>query len=313
MVEKRNLEIITLKCPTCGGDIVWCGENDIPDGRVENTYRCDRCGTTFTSLEPSEEDKLDDYADYWSGNGDDLLECNRIYNEDCLKGMKKISQDSISLIITDPPYAISKDSNYAKSSPTGKDTDRFRISIDFGEWDKPDAFDIRAMIADSYRCLKDGGYIVCFYDLWKINIVKEAMEKVGFNQIRLIEWQKTNPVPINSKINYLTNAREFAICAVKGTSPIFKSEYDNGVYSYPICHDKGRFHPTQKPVDLIREIIAKHSNEGDLVLDNCMGSGTTAIACIRENRNFIGFELNKEYYDKACKRIQLEMMQPSLF
>lgn len=62
MVEKRNLEIITLKCPTCGGDIVWCGENDIPDGRVENTYRCDRCGTTFTSLEPSEEDKLDDYA-----------------------------------------------------------------------------------------------------------------------------------------------------------------------------------------------------------------------------------------------------------
>lgn len=107
--------------------------------------------------------------------------------------------------------------------------------------------------------------------------------------------------------------REFAICAVKGTSPIFKSEYDNGVYSYPICHDKGRFHPTQKPVDLIREIIAKHSNEGDLVLDNCMGSGTTAIACIREKRNFIGFELNKEYYDKACKRIQLEMMQPSLF
>lgn len=94
---------------------------------------------------------------------------------------------------------------------------------------------------------------------------------------------------------------------------IFKSEYDNGVYSYPICHDKGRFHPTQKPVDLIREIIAKHSNEGDLVLDNCMGSGTTAIACIREKRNFIGFELNKEYYDKACKRIQLEMMQPSLF
>ena len=63
----------------------------------------------------------------------------------------------------------------------------------------------------------------------------------------------------------------------------------------------------------IREIIAKHSNEGDLVLDNCMGSGTTAIACIREKRNFIGFELNKEYYDKACKRIQLEMAQPSIF
>lgn len=313
MTKDKTLEIISLQCPTCGGGIVWCGENDVPDGRVENTYRCDRCGTTFTSLEPTEEDKFNDYADYWNGNGDDLLECNRIYNEDCLKGIKKIGKDSISLIITDPPYAISRDSNYAKSKPTGKDTDRFRISIDFGEWDQPDAFDIKKMIKESYRCLKDGGYIVCFYDLWKINIVKEAMEEAGFNQLRLIEWQKTNPVPINSKINYLTNAKEFAVCAVKGSSPIFKSEYDNGVYSYPICHEKDRFHPTQKPVDLIREIIAKHSNEGDLVLDNCMGSGTTAIACIREKRNFIGFELNKEYYDKACKRIQLEMMQPSLF
>ena len=73
------------------------------------------------------------------------------------------------------------------------------------------------------------------------------------------------------------------------------------------------FHPTQKPVELIQYLIRTYSNEGDTILDNCMGSGTTAIACIREKRNFIGFELNKEYYDKACKRIKLEMMQPSLF
>ena len=74
-----------------------------------------------------------------------------------------------------------------------------------------------------------------------------------------------------------------------------------------------QLHPTQKPVELIRWLIRSYSNEGDTILDNCMGSGTTAIACIREKRNFIGFELNKEYYDKACKRIKLEMMQPSLF
>ena len=72
-------------------------------------------------------------------------------------------------------------------------------------------------------------------------------------------------------------------------------------------------HPTQKPLLLIEELVKTFTNEGDTVLDNCMGSGTTAIACIREKRNFIGFELNKEYYDKACKRIQLEMAQPSLF
>ena len=60
-------------------------------------------------------------------------------------------------------------------------------------------------------------------------------------------------------------------------------------------------------------IVNASTKEGDTVLDPFMGSGTTAIACIREKRNFIGFELNKEYSDKACKRIQLEMAQQSLF
>lgn len=61
------------------------------------------------------------------------------------------------------------------------------------------------------------------------------------------------------------------------------------------------------------QLITASTKEGDIILDPFMGSGTTAIACIREKRNFIGFELNKEYYDKACKRIQIEMAQPSLF
>ena len=87
--------------------------------------------------------------------------------------------------------------------------------------------------------------------------------------------------------------------------------YPTSVLEFNVESDT--FHPTQKPVDLIQYLIRTYSNEGETILDNCMGSGTTAIACIREKRNFIGFELNKEYYDKACKRIQLEMMQPSLF
>ena len=73
------------------------------------------------------------------------------------------------------------------------------------------------------------------------------------------------------------------------------------------------FHPTQKPVDLLRYLIRTYSNEGDTILDNCMGSGTTAVACIKEKRHYIGFELNKEYFDKACKRIDAERRQLSLF
>lgn len=77
--------------------------------------------------------------------------------------------------------------------------------------------------------------------------------------------------------------------------------------------DTGGFHPTQKPVALIRRLIQTYSNKGDTILDNCMGSGTTAIACIREKRHFIGFELNAEYYEKAMKRIKLERQQLTLF
>ena len=77
--------------------------------------------------------------------------------------------------------------------------------------------------------------------------------------------------------------------------------------------DTDGFHPTQKPVALIRRLVLTYTNEGDTVLDNCMGSGTTAIACIKERRHFIGFELNKEYFDKAVKRIKAEQAQLTLF
>lgn len=81
-----------------------------------------------------------------------MLEIDKIYQVDCLDGMSKIDDKSVSLILTDPPYEISRNSNYAKSAPAGKDTDRFRISIDFGDWDKQEAFDIGSMIKESYRC-----------------------------------------------------------------------------------------------------------------------------------------------------------------
>jgi DNA modification methylase len=77
--------------------------------------------------------------------------------------------------------------------------------------------------------------------------------------------------------------------------------------------DKNCIHPTQKPVELIRCLVRTYTNEGDTVLDNCMGSGTTAIACIKEKRHYIGFELNKEYFDKAQERIKAEQTQLKIF
>lgn len=69
------------------------------------------------------------------------------------------------------------------------------------------------------------------------------------------------------------------------------------------------FHPTQKPVALMQRLVLTYTHRGGLVLDSCMGSGSTAVACIREGRNFIGFELDGEYYEKACKRLEVERMR----
>ena len=90
-------------------------------------------------------------------------------------------------------------------------------------------------------------------------------------------------------------------------------KFPQSIVKIPKEHDNEQWHPTQKPVALLRYLVRTYTNEGDTVLDNCMGSGTTAIACIKEKRHFIGFELNKEYYDKACQRIDAVKRQLTLF
>lgn len=224
-------------------------------------------------------------------------------NQSCFELLASLENKTIDLVLIDPPYNISRPTNFQSGEETGKDTDRFRISMDFGEWDK-NFTGLEIAIRECFRVLKDGGTMICFYDLWKIETLKSYLEAAGFVQIRFIEWIKTNPVPINSKINYLTNSREVAVLGVKKSKPTFHSEYDNGIYRYPICQDKGRFHPTQKPLALIADLINKHSNEGEIVLDCFAGSCTTGVAAVLNNRQFIGCELDAEYYEKAVQRLK---------
>lgn len=224
-------------------------------------------------------------------------------NQSCFELLASLENKTIDLVLIDPPYNISRPTNFQSGEETGKDTDRFRVSMDFGEWDK-NFTGLEIAIRECFRVLKDGGAMICFYDLWKIETLKSYLEAAGFVQIRFIEWIKTNPVPINSKINYLTNSREVAVLGVKKSKPTFHSEYDNGIYRYPICQDKGRFHPTQKPLALIADLINKHSNEGEIVLDCFAGSCTTGVAAVLNNRQFIGCELDAEYYEKAVQRLK---------
>ena len=192
-----------------------------------------------------------------------------------------------------------KKDNYIKyGSIYGK---KYSVQTDYGKWDSEFTMEtLELFIKEYYQKLRKGGTLIMFFDLWKITDLKNLFEKYNFKQIRFIEWIKTNPQPRNSKINYLTNCREIALLAVKNGKPTFNSSYDNGIYNYPLQGGKLRFHPTQKNLNLFEELIQKHSNENDTVIDTFLGSGTTAIACRNTKRNFKGCEISKEYYDKIC-------------
>lgn len=215
----------------------------------------------------------------------------------------------VDLILTDPPYGISRKTGF-KNIKNG--VKRFGVDMDFGKWDHAN-INLRLFSKKSYEALRSGGTIIVFYDLWKISALADALRDAGFSKLRMIEWLKTNPVPLNSKATYLSNAREIAICAIKGESATFNGGLHNGVYEYPIPHGRDRWHPTQKPFSLIRDLVKRHSNQGDLVVDPYMGSGTTGVAALREDRRFVGGDIDEEFVNKAKTRIRDEYAVQPLF
>lgn len=267
-----------------------------------------------------------------------------IKNCDGLEYLNTIEENTIHLILTDPPYIISKDSGMDKHYNMVKDNEannvkyikteaewekykvdkvddnidnfddkkenymkygsiygkKYCVKTQYGDWDKDFTMDkLKLFVNEYYKKLKKGGTLIIWFDLWKLGELKTIMEECKFKQIRFIEWIKTNPQPLNSKTNYLTNCREIALLGVKGSSPTFNSSYDKGIYEFPLQGGKNRFHPTQKSLPLFEELIKKHSNENDIIMDTFLGGGTTAIACKKTNRKFKGCEISKEYVDKV--------------
>ena len=282
-------------------------------------------------------------------------------HQEGLQFLSDIPDNSVDLILTDPPYITSRDSgmdkwvdhvakqdaagstnvmteqewcNYKTAeewglwfersnvAPENRDKrlkkmkadflkygsiygKKYAVKTNYGDWDSNFTMEQLGLFTKHfYRVLRPGGTCIVFFDLWKITNLKEMLESEKFKQIRLIEWIKTNPQPINSSVNYLTNCREIALLGIKKSKPTFNSKYDNGTYKFPLQGGKQRFHPTQKSLPLFEELVRKHSNEGDLVLDCFAGSATTAIAAKNTNRNFIGCEMDETYYIKSMERIK---------
>lgn len=271
----------------------------------------------------------------------DLQKINTIHytNDDGVTFLKEIPDNSIDLVLTDPPYIISRNTgmnelynsvNIGENLKTEEDWEKYKkehridnddkkhlyikygsvygkkyaVKTDYGDWDNNFTVDeLTNFVQEYYKKLRNGGTVIIFFDIWKLTTLYDILKSTGFQQIRFIEWIKTNPQPLNSSTNYLTNCREVALIGVKKSKPTFHSKYDNGIYFYPLQGGKHRFHPTQKSLHLFEDIIKKHSNEGDIVLDTFLGSGTTAVACSNTNRRFIGCEVSSEYFEKIQNRL----------
>lgn len=230
---------------------------------------------------------------------------NEIIRDDCVNGISNLINDgvSIDLVVADPPYVISRQSNFH----TMKDRKNARTGTSFGSWDEE--FDNTAWIKKSYEVLKDGGSLIVFNDFKKVSDIIAIASKAGFEFKDVIIWEKTNPMPRNRERRYVPSL-ELMIWFVKKNKAkwVFNRQADS--YQSPVMRyasESGgafkRYHPTQKPVKLIEEIMRVHSNVGDLVLDPFMGSGTTAISALNTGRNYIGFELDEKYFDILNKRI----------
>ena len=245
------------------------------------------------------------------------MEIDKIYLGDCLDVMKAIPDNSIDCIICDLQYEVLNKNN---------------VNV---QWDRIIPFEL--LWGQYERVTKDNAAIILFAQgmftarlmmsnskLWRYNLIWQKGGRcsgflnakkmplrehedivVFYRKLPTYNPQMTKCEPHERNHSRGRQEKEHTNRCYgnfgKSDDIITDLKYPKSILNFKRPHPQ--VHPTQKPVSLIQYLIRTYSNEGDTILDNCMGSGTTAIACIREKRNYIGFELNPEYYEVCKKRI----------
>lgn len=231
-----------------------------------------------------------------------MKELNKIYNEDCFEGMKQIPDNSINLIVTDPPYEL----HYGGGGSINK-VKKLKSSLKQLETaDIISGYDI-ATFANEVQRLQ-GKNINAYFWCNKKQIPEYFNVYVnGLNcKFDILCWHKKNALPTYSN-KYLSDT-EYCLHFYKGKGQTHPECYEDAkTYDVSIINyqDKKKYyHPTIKPLYWMEKIIKNSSIEGDIILDPFMGSGTTAVACLKNNRKFIGFEINQEFYNTSLNRIE---------
>ena len=231
------------------------------------------------------------------------METNKIYNMDCLIGMKSLPDGCVDLILTDPPYGI------GFCSPRTENHDKLE-NDGFEEWQKQ----LPLWLSEMKRVLKPSGICCCcccgggktpVTAMFTMEAIKH------FNLIQTLVWVKF----VGLGWKYRPAYENIVVLSKDKDSYNFydkSSKCSNVIKGINQDIPTSEEHPTQKPVELMRRLIKIHSKKGDIVLDPFLGSGTTAVACIELERKFIGYELSDSYCKMAEKRIKPYLEQVKL-
>lgn len=224
----------------------------------------------------------------------------KLYQGDCLEIMKDIPDESVDCIITDPPYKmnhstggctnIGMKNKWQGNIKAGNTVMNFDLSIKFSDW-----------LPEVYRVLKQSGHCYIFCNDKNMQELLNESTKAGFRESNILIWIKNNACPNRY---YMKNC-EFILFLYKGKAkPINNMGSKSGMQINNI-NGKDKLHPTEKPVELLKQFVLNSTDDDGIVLDPFMGSGSTGVAAINTNRNFIGIELDEKYFEIAKERIEV--------
>ena len=220
-------------------------------------------------------------------------EMGMLFHGDCMNLLKEIDDNCVDLVLTDPPYLCDYSRHDSKS--------RFSKKIANDENNSANEGMIERYLQECFRIMKDNTAIYCFCNYKKIDFFKQQIEKAGFNLKNIIIWdkQRNGMGDLSTTFGY---SYEFIIFASKG-QPKIRGKRISDVWKFSRVKPKEQMHQNQKPIDLLKQAIEKSSDEGAVVFDGFMGSGSTCLACKELNRRFIGCELDDKYFEVAKSRL----------